>query len=321
MLDGGVLVADDPSSEAAGLPRLVIDRGPAPARRNRGASGEGPDLGLVRVGAATVVVRSEDAAVSALLAEAFALLPRAEGSDAVDAVVSVTDPGDGGPFEIHLDGDTIGSSPTVDGAADAVLTACNRVAASRPSGAVRIHGGAASRDGRSVVVCGPSGAGKSTTTAALVSRGWRYVTDEVVVIDPATLRITPYPKWIDLSSRSLELLGIDEGAGIGPTGAKHHVPPSLLGPVERGPSPVVTTIVLLTEDESGDPARRLAVRDSVPAMLGNVFATTWDDPDGLRALVDLCSRAVVVQLPRSDPTSMAERIDALLDTPADSVSP
>ena len=45
-----------------------------------------------------------------------------------------------------------------------------------------------------VVVLGVSGQGKSTVTAALVQRGFRYLSDEVVAVDVATREVRPYPK-------------------------------------------------------------------------------------------------------------------------------
>ena len=50
-----------------------------------------------------------------------------------------------------------------------------------------LHAAAAERDGLLVVLAGSSGSGKSTTVAALVQHGFRYVTDEVVVLDRESL--------------------------------------------------------------------------------------------------------------------------------------
>jgi hypothetical protein len=46
-----------------------------------------------------------------------------------------------------------------------------------------LHAATLERDGRALVFAGPSGAGKTTLTLALVARGWRFVTEEITVID------------------------------------------------------------------------------------------------------------------------------------------
>jgi hypothetical protein len=47
-----------------------------------------------------------------------------------------------------------------------------------------LHAAAVERDGRAIVLAGPSGAGKTTLMLALIARGMRMSTDEIVHIDP-----------------------------------------------------------------------------------------------------------------------------------------
>jgi hypothetical protein len=52
-----------------------------------------------------------------------------------------------------------------------------------------LHAAAVERDGRAIVLAGLSGAGKTTLTLALLARGWRMATDEIVHISrDATIR-------------------------------------------------------------------------------------------------------------------------------------
>ena len=46
-----------------------------------------------------------------------------------------------------------------------------------------LHAAALERDGGAVVLAGPSGAGKTTLTLALLARGWRLSTEEIVLVD------------------------------------------------------------------------------------------------------------------------------------------
>jgi len=46
-----------------------------------------------------------------------------------------------------------------------------------------LHAAALERDGRAIVFAGPSGAGKTTLSIALIARGWRTLTEEIVLVD------------------------------------------------------------------------------------------------------------------------------------------
>jgi hypothetical protein len=78
--------------------------------------------------------------------------------------------------------------------------------ASRPDKLV-LHAGAVSLRGSGLLLPAQSGAGKSTMTAALILRGFRYLSDEAAAIDPISLEVEPYPKPLTLSGGSLALLG------------------------------------------------------------------------------------------------------------------
>lgn len=313
MAEQRLLVVDDPSSWAAGLPRVRV--GPDPPHDVRTV--EGPmavdDLGTRRAGAAVIRVVSNAPAVSGLLLEPLALLPHASPSAAVDSVISVTDPGDDGPYEIREGHTAFASAVSADEAADAVLAACNQAATTVPSHTVRLHGGVVAFGDRAVVICGESGSGKSSLTAALVRAGWSYLTDEVAIVEPGTWEVTPYPKWVDLSASSLQLIGLDAAAAIGPSGPKFHLPPSAVGTV--GERSAVVAIVLLDDSDADQVpnVRELDGRDATLTMLSNVFATTWDDPNGLQAVADLCSAALVVQLARSTLDEMVSLVRALVE--------
>lgn len=69
-----------------------------------------------------------------------------------------------------------------------------------------LHAAVVAKNGRAVIVPGQSGQGKSTLCAALVARGWRHVSDEFALMDPASLAITAHPRPISLKNRSLEVV-------------------------------------------------------------------------------------------------------------------
>ena len=126
---------------------------------------------------------------------------------------------------------------------------------------------------------------KSTLTAALVKNGFNYLTDELVVIDPTTLEVTPYPKSIDLSPASKALLGIDQGTDLG---GKSHVAPSHLGSVSAG-GRLALLVLLSPPDEAGetpgiDAAHELSPVNTLVDLLPSTFAETFALANGLDVL-------------------------------------
>ncbi|NED99625.1 hypothetical protein [Phytoactinopolyspora halotolerans] len=76
-----------------------------------------------------------------------------------------------------------------------------------------LHAGAVERAGQAVLFPGESGVGKSTLTAACLIRGFGYITDEAVALDPDTGRVTGLARPLMLTPWSTEALGLDPALG------------------------------------------------------------------------------------------------------------
>lgn len=63
---------------------------------------------------------------------------------------------------------------------------------------VPVHAGVVERDGLGVLFVGATHSGKSTTVAWFVRAGWRYVSDELGLVDPVSLDLAPFPRPIGL---------------------------------------------------------------------------------------------------------------------------
>lgn len=61
-----------------------------------------------------------------------------------------------------------------------------------------LHSGAIARGRKALLLPGPSGSGKSTLTLALLNYGYKYITDEVTVINPSSLEVMPFQRPIYL---------------------------------------------------------------------------------------------------------------------------
>ncbi|NQD35745.1 HprK-related kinase A [Permianibacter sp. IMCC34836] len=73
---------------------------------------------------------------------------------------------------------------------------------------VILHAAVLERAGRALILPGEPGAGKSTLTAALCQQGFRLLSDELCLIDPATLAITPVPRPVSLKNASIPLIQV-----------------------------------------------------------------------------------------------------------------
>jgi len=69
-----------------------------------------------------------------------------------------------------------------------------------------IHAAAVERAGFAVILPAPPGSGKSTLCAALASRGWRLLTDELTIIDLDSGLVVPMPRPISLKNESIDIM-------------------------------------------------------------------------------------------------------------------
>jgi HprK-related kinase A len=82
----------------------------------------------------------------------------------------------------------------------------NWCAATQANQYVMIHAAVLERHGRALVLPGITGAGKSTVCVALAHRGWRLLSDEFALIQPADGQIAPWPRPISLKNLSIDVI-------------------------------------------------------------------------------------------------------------------
>ena len=68
------------------------------------------------------------------------------------------------------------------------------------------HSAVLERGGLAVILPAPSGSGKSTLCAGLAFRGWRLLSDELALIEPASGELLPLPRPISLKNHSIEVI-------------------------------------------------------------------------------------------------------------------
>lgn len=69
-----------------------------------------------------------------------------------------------------------------------------------------LHAAAVERDGRAVILSGPAGAGKSTLCAALIARGFRFLTDEIALVRLNDGQLEPHPRPISLKNEAIDIV-------------------------------------------------------------------------------------------------------------------
>jgi HprK-related kinase A len=82
----------------------------------------------------------------------------------------------------------------------------NWVIASHAHQYLMLHAAAVARGGRAAILPGASGSGKSTLCAALVQRGWRLLSDELAMVEPASGRLVGLARPISLKNQSIEVM-------------------------------------------------------------------------------------------------------------------
>ena len=69
-----------------------------------------------------------------------------------------------------------------------------------------IHAAVIEKDGHAAILPAPPGSGKSTLCAALVSKGWRLLSDELTLVRLDSGELVPLPRPISLKNASIDII-------------------------------------------------------------------------------------------------------------------
>jgi HprK-related kinase A len=162
-----------------------------------------------------------------------------------------------------------------------------------------IHSAVLEREGLALLLPAPSGSGKSTLCAALAFRGWRLLSDELAVVDPATGQVLALPRPISLKNDSIGIIGAYEPTALfSPAvadtskGLVAHVRPPLAA-VRRAGETAKPRWVVLPRYVAGAPAtlKPLARAEAFMALVDNTFNYNVHGRAGFNtvaALIDGC---------------------------------
>lgn len=71
---------------------------------------------------------------------------------------------------------------------------------------ISVHAAVLEKGGRALILPAPAGSGKSTLCAALMFHGWRLLSDELTLLEPATGLVVPSPRPISLKNASIDVI-------------------------------------------------------------------------------------------------------------------
>lgn len=192
------------------------------------------------------------------------------------------------------------------------------VAAAHPCAAT-LHAAACAHDGRAVVISGPTESGKSTLAAGLALAGFEYLTDEVVIVDPNTFEITPYPKPLNIDPGSWPVL-----AELRPDAppalpdiaeTQWHVDPRLLPGGVAMESRPVGAFVRCRYVAGGRPRlQRMPAAAMVAALIRDGFRPRTGVPAQLRALGSIARNVPNFQLEFASLDQAVDAVNAALAT-------
>lgn len=161
-----------------------------------------------------------------------------------------------------------------------------------------VHAGVVEHCGNAMILPAPPGSGKSTLCAALAFSGWRLLSDELALIEPATGALVPVARPISLKNQSIDVLrGFAPSAVIGPVvhettkGSVAYVRPPT-DSVENASTTSLPRWVVLPRFRPGVDARLepLSKAQALMQLVDNAFNYHVYGVEGFRLLAGLIDR-------------------------------
>jgi len=81
-----------------------------------------------------------------------------------------------------------------------------------------LHAAVVEKRGRAIIMPGQPGSGKSTLCAALISEGWRLLSDEFALLSPEDGLLTPLPRPVSIKNAAIDLI-------------RKRMPDAVIGPI------------------------------------------------------------------------------------------
>jgi HprK-related kinase A len=181
------------------------------------------------------------------------------------------------------------------------------------------HSAVVEKGGRAAILAGPPGSGKSTLCVALLARGWRLLSDEFALLDPARGCLQPIPRPVALKGASIKLAErllpcCRIGRIFAPTrkGTLAHLRPPT-DAVERQAEPALPAWVLFPTHADNADTRLLPLRKGAGFLRLEKNCFNYDElgRTAFDALGQLIEMTECYELPFAQAVGAAELVDGL----------
>jgi hypothetical protein len=160
----------------------------------------------------------------------------------------------------------------------------------------QLHGGAVANEHGAILLLAPSGHGKTTLTLALMARGFTPFTDDIILLDPHTLAVQPFPRCFHVdagTTQVIQQLSCKEGyhmPSLECLEVENTLEEALHRPLQWG-TPQVPSLIVFPEYRPGAALylKRLRPAQTWMLLINNLMVLPAEAPSRfgtLRALVD-----------------------------------
>lgn len=223
--------------------------------------------------------------------------------------------GDRTHYQLHLDDRLLTTAESSSDAIRDLVRSVNREMMLASPESLFLHSSAVERAGVAVLLPGTQDAGKTTTAAGLARDGFRYLTDEVVVLDPTSLVVRPFAKPLSVDPGSWDVLADLRPAGDDAfSSVQWQVPAHAFGQDAVAPASQ-PGLVIFPRYEAGAATALAPVTPAEALMeLASHCLNLFDHgPRGLAALAGVVTRCRSYRLTVGSLGEACTQIRALLD--------
>lgn len=183
----------------------------------------------------------------------------------------------------------------------------------------QIHAGVVGKNGKGLLLPGPSESGKTTLLIGLLKNGFRYLSDEVALIDPETLRVLPFPRNLHVPKVNAKFLSLSSfpGPGSWPKIQERKFQIEIRMPAAQAGDPMgVTHVIFPSYSSSRKPkltpiSRGMAVLEMVKSSLNFMHYGKV----GVDTLIRLLAKAECFILTSNDLKQTVDLISAQIECP------
>jgi hypothetical protein len=226
-------------------------------------------------------------------------------------------------FVVYVDGRIQIDANRIEQAVDLLSWSLNTHVATAAREFFVLHAGCLSLPGTStaLLLSAPSGSGKSSLTAALVQRGFGYLSDEFAPIDPLSGQVYPYPKPINLKPGSVPLFPDVGGAPTDPTMGNWHLTAEHLGGcAENRPCDVRYVILPRWKGGAGLSVSPLSAGETVMALAEQSMSRPFYGPRSVELLARLARGVRAVRLDYGSTADAIGAIEELIEAAHDAAA-